>query len=59
MFNGEIRNVESFIDRLKMFFDTHQMYYQTEPKATLFFIEDYLHRTDKSGTGWKKYSNKG
>ena len=45
MFNGETGDVESFIDRLKRYFGRHQMYFQSEPMAMLYFIEDHLQRT--------------
>jgi len=59
MFNGETGDVESFIDRLKGFFGSHQKYYQTEPTAMLYFIEDHLQGTAKKWYRWMKYSNKG
>ncbi|KAG4083623.1 hypothetical protein H8356DRAFT_1064736 [Neocallimastix lanati (nom. inval.)] len=47
MFNGENGDVESFIDRLKRYFGRHQKYYQSEPTAMLYFIEDHLQGTAK------------
>jgi len=47
MFNGETGDVESFIDRLKRYFGRHQKYYQSEPTAMLYFIEDHLQGTAK------------
>jgi len=47
MFNGETGNVESFIGRLKRYFGRHQKYYQSEPTAMLYFIEDHLQGTAK------------
>ncbi|ORY20200.1 hypothetical protein LY90DRAFT_634010 [Neocallimastix californiae] len=47
MFHGETGDVESFIDRLKRYFGRHQKYYQSEPTAMLYFIEDHLQRTAK------------
>ncbi|KAG4094851.1 hypothetical protein H8356DRAFT_997862, partial [Neocallimastix lanati (nom. inval.)] len=47
MFNGENGDVESFIDRLKRYFGRHQKYYQSEPTAMLYFIEDHLQGTTK------------
>ncbi|ORY10374.1 hypothetical protein LY90DRAFT_518706 [Neocallimastix californiae] len=47
MFNGETGDVESFIDRLRRYFGRHQKYYQSEPTAMLYFIEDHLQGTAK------------
>jgi len=47
MFNGETRDIESFIDSLKRYFGRYQKYYQSEPTEMLYFIEDHLQGTAK------------
>jgi len=47
MFNDETVDVESFIEKLKRYFGRHQKYYQSEPTAMLYFIEDLLQETAK------------
>ncbi|ORY22105.1 hypothetical protein LY90DRAFT_515738 [Neocallimastix californiae] len=58
MFNGETGDVESFINRLKRYFGRHQNYYQTEPTAMLYFIEDHIQGLQKSCIRWTKYLSK-